>query len=547
MMKTGFSFMRQQFNWYDSAGGILGSMSYGGIYTSGPNTSAPSSVGFGIADFFLGFPAGLQRGNSNGTVGQRGNITAFYYQDDWRVTDTLTMNLGFRWEYHSPWAEVKDRQSNFSPFTGQLELPGQNGISRGLYNPHYDDYQPRVGLAWSPRVLGRKTVVRAAYAISSYLEGTGTTQRLPLNPPSTFTYAINYTGPQIVSTTDQGLTVLQAPGNPFANASLRVWDPNLQPARVQQWNLIIEQQLPGQTTLSVGYVGQHGTHLIDAVPYFQRRLLPDGTTLPSPYLAGNLQLSLITTATGTESDGTQKYNSLQVSGRKRLSHGLEFQLSYTWAKGMTDAKGFQTDAGQSAPETAYRQYLYSRQAEWGPSYFDLTQNFVYSWVYELPIGRNRLLGANWNPVVNRVLGDWRLSGILALHTGFPLTIKGRDVSGTTSQGPRANVIGSAPQPHQPGPNGRWINPADFQQPVAKTLGNSGIGVIRGAGLRNFDLSLQKTIPIESKRLEFRAEFFNLTNTPHFNSPDNTVTSLTFGEILTSQGERNIQAALKFYF
>jgi len=547
MMKTGFLFMRQQFNFYDSSGGILGSMSYGGIFSSGPNTSAPSSVGFGIADFFMGYPSGLARGNSNGTVGQRGNITALYYQDDWRVTDTLTMNLGFRWEYHSPWGEVKNRQSNFSPFTGELELPGQNGNSRGLYNPHYDDYQPRVGLAWTPKFLGGRTVFRAAYGISSYLEGTGTTQRLALNPPSTFTYATTYTGPQVASTSDQGLTVLRAPGNPFTNASLRVWDPNLQPARVQQFNAILERQLPGQITLSAGYVGQHGTHLIDAVPYFQRRLLPDGTTQPSPYLAGNPQLAQITTATGTESDGNQLYNSLQVSGRKRLSQGLEFQLSYTWAKGMTDAKGFQTDAGQSAPETAYRQYLYNRSAEWAPSYFDLKHNFVYSFVYELPVGRNKALGGNWNPAVNKIFGDWRLSGILSLHTGFPLTIKARDVSGTVGQGPRANVVGSAPETQQVGPGGRWINIADFAQPVAKTLGNSGIGVIRGAGLRNFDLSLQKTIPLESRRLEFRAEFFNLTNTPHFNSPDNNVTSLTFGEILTSQGERNIQLALKFYF
>ena len=229
MMKTGFLFMHQQFNWFDSAGGKAGSMSFGGLFTSGPNTSTPTSVGFGIADFFLGFPGGLQRGNINGTIGQRGNITGLYYQDDWRVTDTLTLNLGFRWEYHSPWSEVHDRQANFSPFTGQLELPGQNGNPRGLYNSHFDDYQPRTGLAWTPKFLGGKTVFRAAYGISSYLEGTGTSQRLPLNPPFSFTYANTYFGPQVGSTTEQGLTVLQIPGNPYANEALRVWDPNVQP------------------------------------------------------------------------------------------------------------------------------------------------------------------------------------------------------------------------------------------------------------------------------------------------------------------------------
>jgi hypothetical protein len=121
-----------------------------------------------------------------------------------------------------------------------------------------------------------------------------------LNPPFSFTYANTYFGPQVGSTTEQGLTVLQIQGNPYANEALRVWDPNVQPARVQQWNATIEHQLPAQTTLSVGYVGQHGTHLMDAVPYAQKVLLPNGTVLPSLYLAGNPQLSQITTATGTK-------------------------------------------------------------------------------------------------------------------------------------------------------------------------------------------------------------------------------------------------------
>jgi len=248
-------------------------------------------------------------------------------------------------------------------------------------------------------------------------------------------------------------------GNPYANEALRVWDPNVQPARVQQWNATIEHQLPAQTTLSVGYVGQHGTHLMDAVPYAQKVLLPNGTVLPSLYLAGNPQLSQITTATGTETDGNQLYHSLQTGVRKRLSQGLEFQLSYTWSKAMTDAKGFQTDAGQSAPQKAYRQYVYNRRTEWAPTYFDVKQNFVYSVVYELPFGHNKRIGSSWNSVMDGIAGGWRVSGILSLHSGFPLTITAHDVSGTVSQGARANVVGSGGDLHQVGPGSRWFNPA----------------------------------------------------------------------------------------
>lgn len=550
MMKTGGQWLRQQMNtFYAGNNGRTGFMTYNGQFTSGPNANSPArQTGIAEADFFLGFPSRLGRGLNTGSWGHRKHIFGFYFQDDWRATDTLTLNLGLRWEYHSPLVEVRDRQSNFEPFSGRLLLAGRDGNSRALYNPFKKDFQPRVGFAWAPKFLGRETVLRGAYTISSFMEGTGTNLRLPLNPPFNVEFETIFEGQiQPGSRTGQGLTVLQAQ-DPFRGINVRLWDPFVRPANVQQWSLIVETKLIEETVLSVGYVGQHGTHLVVPMPYFQRRLLPDGTTVPSPYLSGNPQLSRIAQISGTESNGNQRYNALQVSARKRYSRGLEFQLSYTLSKGMSDAIGYYGEGGQAGSQSAYWQYLYNQRAEWGPTYFDARHVFVYSYVYGLPFGHNKRFGTNWNPVVDKIFGNWQMGGILTLRSGFPLTIRAVDLSRTLSRGFRADRVGTGAVRNGVGPGSPWFDTGAFRQPVAGTLGNSGNGVVRGPGLRAFDLSVQKRIPVtEAKQFEFRAEFFNLTNTPQFNAPDRSVTSATFGEITSAQGERNIQFGLKFYF
>ena len=149
MMKMGGHFLRQQINtFYAGNNGRTGYMNFTGRFTAA-NAINPTGTQVGEADFVLGLPTDLGRGVSTGTWGQRKTIYGFYFQDDWRVTDSLTLNLGLRWEYHTPLVEVKDRQSNFGLFSGQLELAGQNGNSRALYNPYKKDFQPRVGFAYT--------------------------------------------------------------------------------------------------------------------------------------------------------------------------------------------------------------------------------------------------------------------------------------------------------------------------------------------------------------------------------------------------------------
>lgn len=549
MMKMGGQLLRQQMNpFYSGNFGRTGNIIFNGQYTAGPNATAPSSRGFAEADFFLGDVTRANRGVNTGSWGHRKNILGFYFQDDWRITNELTLNLGLRWEYHSPLVEVKDRQSNFDPFSGTLLLAGQSGNSRALYHPFRKDFQPRVGFAWTPKALGSKTVFRGAYTISSFMEGTGTNLRLPLNPPWNSEFEAIYEGQTAIgSTTDQGLTILKAQ-DPYANVTIRLWDPLVRPANVQQWSFLIERQFLSDTVVTVGYVGQHGTHLVVPMPYFQRRLVTTGVTEASPYLSGNPLLAGIAQISGTESNGNQRYDALQVTARKRLTRGFEYQISYTFSKGMSDAIGYYGEGGQAASQSAYWQNLYDRKGEWGPTYFDAKNIFNFAYTYELPFGRGKTFGTGWHPILNGFLGGWHTGGILNLRSGFPLTIQATDRSGTRSRGARADRVGNGEGARQVGRGTSWLDKSAFKEPTSGTLGNSGIGVVRGPGWKTFSLTLSKFFVVrEGHRVEFRAEAFNLTNTPQFSSPNRSASSSTFGEITASQGERNIQLALKYSF
>ena len=170
----------------------------------------------------------------------------------------------------------------------------------------------------------------------------------------------------------------------------------------------MQRQFAGNTTLQVGYVGQKSTHLMVPMPYFQRELLPDGTTVGSPYLSGNPTLyNEISQISGTASNGNQAYNALQAVLSKRLSNGLEYSVAYTYSKCMTDSSGYYGSwGGQTTPTSPYFQNLYDQKAEWGPCYYDVTHILSSYATYDIPFGRDRQFGKSLNPVVNasRVTG-----------------------------------------------------------------------------------------------------------------------------------------------
>lgn len=565
---TGVQYWRQRINtFYAGNNGRTGLMDYDGRWTAGPTdlSVAGSGTGAGEADFFLGLPDTLGRGVQTGTWGQRANVFAAYVQDQWRATSSLTINAGLRYETHTPWAEVHNRQANFGIISGTEYLAGQTPCPwsncRALYNSYNAglDFQPRLGFAWTPERLGKTTVIRGAYTVSSYLEGTGTNLRLPLNPPFNEEFNATYVTQVFPSSTStQGLTTLSSPSNPFTGAVIREWDPNVQPAIAQQWNFSLERQFRGDMVFTVGYVGQHGTHLMVPMPYFQLQLLAPGVspttgkpvTAPSPFLSGNPALDTINQISGTASIGNMSYNALQATWRKRFSQGLTAQVAYTYSKCLTNSSGYYGSwGGQTTPTSPYFQNLYDSKAEWGPCYYDVTNVLSSYAVYELPFGRNKKWGKSWNGVANGFLGNWQAGGILQLHGGYPITISASDASGTNSRGPRANCIGPDRTLDTNYVQGglQWFDPASYAAPAPGYFGSCAPATTRGPGLTTFDLSLQKEIPVtESKRFEFRTEFINFTNTPILNSPSGGL-GAGLGTIQSSQGARNIQFALKFYF
>jgi hypothetical protein len=555
-MFMGFQGWRQRLDtFYSGNNGRAGTFTFDGRYTAGPSPSATSGGGSGIAeaDFLLGLPSEIGGGVNGGTWGHRANVLAAFFGDDWHVLPNLTLNLGLRWELHTPWVEVKDRQTNFGLISGVVEIAGQNGNSRALYNQYngITNFQPRIGAAWN---ITHNTVVRASYTLSSYLEGTGTNLRLTINPPFAHEQDANYSSQTLPSSTlSQGFLPFAAnPGDPYNGATLRVWDPNVRPALSNQWNFSLQRQLGNSTTVQLAYVGQRTTHLMVPMPYFQERLLPNGKVVPSDYLSGNPTLqSEIGQISGTASNGNQSYNALQAVLLKRLGNGLEYSVAYTYSKCMTDSSGYYGSwGGQTTPTSPYWQNLYDKKAEWGPCYYDAAHVLTSYATYDLPVGRNRAYGKSMNRAVDAVVGGWQVNGILSLHTGFPLTISGPDASGTNSRGSRANClspVNTFGTRNSPSGGYQWFDPSAFGPATPGTFGTCGVATVRGPGLHTLDLSVAKFFNFtEHQNLEFRSEFVNITNTPILNSPNAGLGS-TLGLLQSGQGARQIQFALKYHF
>ncbi|MBV9181712.1 MAG: TonB-dependent receptor [Acidobacteria bacterium] len=585
---TGFEYWRNRINtFYTGNSGALGSIAFTGIFTQ--NAPPNGTGGYAGADFYLGLPTNYGRGISGGEWGQRQSVFGAYVQDDYRMTNHVTLNLGLRYEAHTPWTEEHDLQDNFDLFTGQLLAPNCARVtpllgtapvtckqsSRGVYNGSYGpkDLQPRVGFAWTPASLEGKTVVRGAFTISSYMEGTGTNLRLPINPP--FTPAetfVNYNAQAFpTTTTDQGLVPVGAATDPFAGALLRVWDPHVQPALTQQWNLTIQQQLFNQGTFQIGYVGQHGTHLMVPMPYLQKRFLGANCTsgictpitAPSVFFSGNPTFQKdISQISGTASVGEMKYDALQAVFQKRYSAGLEYQVAYTYSKCMTDNSGYYGTWGdtQATPANPYYQNLYNPRADYAPCYFDAKHILSSYAIYELPIGHGKRFGGDMNGIANAIVGGWQVSPIISVHSGFPLALYNftNDPSGTNSRGARPDcgpgagrVFGrrNAFDPSGAYLGYQWFDPSPYSLPtVQEGFGSCPAqGPVRGAGYFDTDLGLQKNFPIkESVHLQFRADFLNVFNRVNLNDPSSSV-GPAMGIINTSQSPRNIQFALKLYY
>ena len=547
-LKVGGQLQRYQQNrFYPGNNGLLGGFTYDGKYT-----------GSAFADFLLDLLSNKSIGNTGGTNpgtwGHRQNRVGLFFQDDFKVRNNLTLNLGLRWEYISPVVEVRDRQATFELFTGRELFAGQNGNSRALYEPYHKGFEPRIGIAWTPEAFNRHFVVRAGYGIVQFMEGTGSNLRLPLNPPFFSEADVTYdTAVGSAGTITRGFTDVIVRDKPAG--LIRVWDPNLRPQFTQQYNLTLEYQLTNSTSISAAYVGNRATHLI-APTDFNQPLPGPANVAPAQWAPLQTRrplyatLPLVTQISGTASWGISNYNALQINLRQRSSRGLEFMTSYTLSKTMTDNLGYYGSAGVAAQSAySYNQYD-QRRYNYGPAFFDARHNLVVSGTYELPFGAGRSYGADWHPAVNAALGGWNINSIVQFRTGFPLTVT--TTNDRTFQNPRGgqkpNLIGDPTPSNQTLDN--WINAAAFAVAPDGVFGNSPVGVIRAPKFANLDFGVGKRFSVtERQSFDFRAEFFNFTNHPNFAPPGRNFNDPnTFGKITSVvNSARNLQFALKYFF
>jgi hypothetical protein len=614
-IKTGFQYAREQQNYvYAGNDGILGALSIGNL------------TGSGLADFWLGNVAGGTGSprDFGGQVGSpaelRGKVFGLFAQDDWRVTNSLTVNLGLRFEDHTPLAEIDNHAVNFGLYTGTIyTATGVDGTTKfgnqALYNNYkgIGDYLPRVGVSWAPARFSGKTVIRAGFGISEFTEGGGSNEELNMNLPfgvleqyatgGIGTLSNGFGGSSSAASCPQGIVFSCYAGN-----RIRVFDQNFKPAMIDQWNFTIQQQLSNSLTFQVGYVGQRGAHLLNFEDIAQSiplnaagkvagagdpivSLAPGpflgGGTAGSLYLADNVNFGGVQTLAGTNmSNSDQKYNALQAVLQKRMSNGLQAQVSYTWSKCMSNSPGYfgtgwgSTQATSSGGQPGWEN-IYNPSLNWGPCYYDQTHILTSYVTYQLPFGRGKQFGHDMNPTLNAVLGSWEIGGIVTLHSGNALTLN--NFGGWGGDGGNAdNTNGIDPQTLSglPDCNGsprvlnqhvaatggqpgyiQWIDPSNVSAATPGTFGTCGIGNVRGPAYANVDLSLHKDFLVtENKRLEFRFEALNAFNHPVWTfsggpadgsfDPSGscaTCNNATFGRITGSQGARELQFALKFYF
>jgi outer membrane receptor protein involved in Fe transport len=598
--KGGFELQHIRFPWFGPQA-PRGQFQFDGTYTEVPNTSGGNT---GLAQMLL-MPATSTVPNGFNNVGGMDtvfasnfagpadirNYYAAYFQDDWKVTKKLTANLGLRYEYYDPIIEKYGAQANFVPgaptsgaeylipisrqstllsssFTSLLSRDGiklaYSNIP-GLVSMPALNFAPRVGLAYQ---IAPKWVLRTAYGIFyDSLEAIGGAPDIGSNYPFLYTFSFFSPDPAhpitypngSIATLENGMASI--PLSPaFVNAEglgLEGIQTNFQTPYVQEYNFTLQYQLTPNQSLQIGYVGNVSRHLItppgnNEVSQILPPYLNPQTFVPFPDFARN---SFYITM-----DGSASYNSLQTTFERRFSQGLDLLANFTWSKCRTDSEDILvgvTNPGYRAP------YLpgFGIQGDYALCAYDVPHAVNLSGGYSFPFGSGHHLFARSRGLVDQLVSGWKMNFILTLRDGEPFTV-GCPEGTTAGLGcaallvPGENIIGG---PHNVN---QWMNPKAFANPpVATTIGQSNYAPLGGAlnqlhspGFHRLDFSLFKEFRTsESTHLEFRAEVFNLTNTPQFGFPAFTdfTNPTTFGQITSTvdggYDQREIQFALKFYW
>lgn len=542
-----------------------------GIATNGFFVFAPFPVSDSFGSFLLGQSVQFFQGGGQFDRGLRKWIGAGYAQDAWRITPRLTLNYGLRYEVNTPYTEIRNRLNAWAP--GQqskvypnapagLLFPGDAGVPAGIAPVDYHEFMPRAGLAWDPSGNGR-TSIRAGYGIfyDGYTNGAGGPLQAAVSALP-WTQAYQLPGPGFNLANPYGGGPSPFGSNTFvAPATILTVESGMLPPYSQNWNLSLQRVLGQSYLFDVRYTGTKGTHL--------PRFIEANPTIYGPGVSArnNNQMRQYTQcnaagicnygSVGLLADNSSStYHALQAAISRQYSHGLGFMASYWYSKSL-DYISTLNVAGSAptlvAGENDLAQNPLDLRAEHGPSLFDATHRFVFSGSYALPSWR-----AASKPVA-ALLDGWQLNTIASLSTGTPFTVY--DSANVSLQGSAPEITGfyssrpnlvANPNVNQPRTANQWISRAPFQQlnPVTQAgqFGNEGRNVARGPGVEDVDLSLFKNFSLgEGRRLQFRAECFNLLNHANLRLPQNDLQSPAFGQILQAGPPRLLQLALKVVF
>jgi hypothetical protein len=524
------------------------------------------------ADFLLGLPSlAIHDQTFDGDViGRRWKLYRPYIQDDWHVSKSLTVNLGFAYAMVTPVTEAHNRQADFDPATGQFIIAGQGGGADAGIKMDWTGVEPRVGIAWKPWGSD-KTVLRGGYAIfhdSSWNQGA---QGLWQNPPyyaesDVFQFGGSCTFLQPGCSTISASNGFQTFGSPPTPANftgtILSQDTNFKQGRVQQFNVNIEHQLPGDVVLTAGYAGSRSSHiLLDGNNMNVTEPSACGTV--SGYTLGCGPVTAIgvpvpaqfaySTIENINDIGQAHYNSLQIKAEtKSARYGLYALIGYTYARNYDN--GFTDGLGTPLGATYYPLDNWQK-LDWALSQINLNNDFTASLIYQLPFGRGKKFGSNMNKAADMIVGGWEATVIEKATSGFPVfVIDSANNSGVNFEN-NGNSLNRPNQVCNPTSGAstlaEFFNTSCFQAPAAGELGNASRTPLSGPDFVNTDFSLIKHFPMprEGMRLDLRAEVFNLFNHAQFGLPNSDINApLTFGVInSTVNNPRLFQFALKLAF
>jgi Carboxypeptidase regulatory-like domain/TonB dependent receptor len=576
--KFGAQFIRYQSNCFSSGNdGVLGTMAYTGVSSSNPINNATTNPegyntgGYSMADFVLDRVDYIGQGAFTGPQGLRQWRDAYFAQDDWKITPTLTLNLGMRYEFDQPMYEVNNKYANVDFNTKQLIHAGVNGASRSLVHPYYGGLMPRIGFSWA---VTPRFVVRGGYGMQSFMEATGEARRMTLNPPNN---ADNYTTGTAPSASNAAVFFKVESG--FTNPAtvnpvlaLNAWDVNIRPALIGEYSLTTEYQVSHTASFQIGYVGESGQHLVNhnAANQLYSPCVIGGVVQTRPTSAACTAAdpspfqSLVTqsgSVTLTTSNAMMNYNALQATLRQRAARGLQYTLNYTWSRAMTNSIGF-FGAPSINGANNYAENGYNNHAEYGPTGQDVRNSVNGNLVYELPFGRGRRFGANMNSVLDEFVGGWKVAMTGVAYSGFPVTINNSSNNAyTLNKIQRANHLrqmkivsrsvrdwfGTDPSATSCGlvDNGTCA----YASPQNGTYGDAAVGSERAPGYQGYDSSVSKAFTVFHEQfLEFRVDASNVFNLTALSNPNNTAQSATFGQITSVRsGPRKLQLDLKYIF